>query len=311
MKDSLELLYQVARLYYELDMTQQDIADRFYISRSRVSRLLQRAREEGVVEIKVNSLFRRTKSIEEAFLARFPLLDICVVETDTLTPQDTRNKVSKVAAQHINSLLKDNMVLGLSSGRSIYEMILEMRPDVSLPNLLAVQLLGSTASKDHNIDGPDLVRRFANLYNCRFLYLMAPMMVHDVHTRSTLLQMPSIVETVHAGENADIICTSIGSRASWENFAPKDKFEIEQKGAAGRICGFYFDREGNQLDTSLHDKIIGVSNNVFQKVPLRFAIVHDAEKVEATLGALRGRYINALITDSVTAAQVLQLDKSL
>ena len=41
--DSQRLLYRVAQAYYDEDLTQQQIARRFGLSRPKVSRLLQRA----------------------------------------------------------------------------------------------------------------------------------------------------------------------------------------------------------------------------------------------------------------------------
>jgi len=46
-------LLAVARLYYEDDLSQQQIADRLGVSRSTVSRLLQLAREQGIVHIEI------------------------------------------------------------------------------------------------------------------------------------------------------------------------------------------------------------------------------------------------------------------
>ncbi|MFY9429565.1 MAG: helix-turn-helix domain-containing protein, partial [bacterium] len=49
----LQMLLQIARLYYEKGETQQEIATKLNISRPQVSRYLQQAREMGVVQINI------------------------------------------------------------------------------------------------------------------------------------------------------------------------------------------------------------------------------------------------------------------
>jgi deoxyribonucleoside regulator len=49
----LEKLVRVSRLYYELGETQGAIAEQLGVTRPQVSRLLKRARAEGVVEIRI------------------------------------------------------------------------------------------------------------------------------------------------------------------------------------------------------------------------------------------------------------------
>ena len=49
--DDTNLLTEIAILYYQHNTTQEEISKKFGISRAKVSRLLRRAREEGIVEI--------------------------------------------------------------------------------------------------------------------------------------------------------------------------------------------------------------------------------------------------------------------
>ena len=48
------IMAEVASLYFERGLSQQEIADRLFFSRSKVSRLLSKAIEEKVEEIKIN-----------------------------------------------------------------------------------------------------------------------------------------------------------------------------------------------------------------------------------------------------------------
>ena len=57
MDTNTHLLIKVAKLYYEADMTQDAIANKLRISRPKVSRLLQEARNQGFVQISIATLF--------------------------------------------------------------------------------------------------------------------------------------------------------------------------------------------------------------------------------------------------------------
>jgi len=310
MNSDIELMAEVARLYYEMDMTQQEISERLFTSRSRVSRLIKQAREEGIVEITIHSNHQRKKSLEEVFVSQFKLKDVCIVETKKDSSVSPFQQVTAMAAEYLNTFLRNGMVLGLSWGNSIYHTILHLRPRVNLPDLHIVQMLGSIEGDTPEIDGPDLVRQAAEVYKCRFNYLMAPMIVEDEHVRNHLRQRSSIAEVIRTAEFADVLCTGIGTISSWQSYITPDINRTLMKvHAAGRICGFYFNDKGELLDLPIHDQIIGVGTGVFKTVPNRIAVASGDEKVGAILGALRGSYINALVTDSDTALAVMKLSR--
>jgi DNA-binding transcriptional regulator LsrR (DeoR family) len=71
--ETTKLLYRIARAYYENDLTQEQIGKRFGLSRIKVSRLLRRAREEGIVQITVVSPLASHADLEGQLEARYGL----------------------------------------------------------------------------------------------------------------------------------------------------------------------------------------------------------------------------------------------
>jgi DNA-binding transcriptional regulator LsrR (DeoR family) len=67
------LLERVALLYYEDDLTQEDVAARLSISRSKVVRLLQEARRTGIVQIRVLAPQHANRDLERRLETRFGL----------------------------------------------------------------------------------------------------------------------------------------------------------------------------------------------------------------------------------------------
>lgn len=303
-------LYEVARLYYEQNMTQEEIAKRLFISRSGISRLIKQAREEGVVEITIHYPYDRMRNMEYEFFRRFHIDEIRIVDTDKRPNPSDFDTVVKLAATYINSILNDNTVMGLTWGKSIMGAIRELRPTRYLPKMHVTQMTGSIESNNPITDGPDLVRRVAEIYGCNYHYLMVPFSVENKVVRDSLVKRPSVIETLSIAENANVLVTGIGSKTHWGNYMKeKELKEIEDAGAIGYVAGYYFDIHGNIIDLpEFYERIICVSKTVFSKVAFRVAVIADVVKATAVLGALRGRLINSLITSSKVASQILELD---
>ena len=171
-----------------------------------------------------------------------------------------------------------------------------------------VPLMGSIESSNIIVDGHYLVRQVAETYGCRQHYIMAPFRVDDEATCQQLLSRPAVLETLSLAESATILCTGIGSNVKSPYLLQAEREAFECLDAIGFIAGYYFDINGKIIDVpEFYNKIICASQKMFQ-IPVRCAVVADPVKVKATLGALRGGLINALITNSVVASKVIALD---
>ena len=103
MKD-IDLLVEVARMYYDQDLTQQEIADKIYVSRSRVSRLIKKAKALGIVEIIIKPSFENHHNLEKILRDRFSLKDVLADEVlelvDRKTLESRRNLTAYAVWEH-------------------------------------------------------------------------------------------------------------------------------------------------------------------------------------------------------------------
>ena len=115
-----ELISKVARLYYIEGLTQQKIADKLSISRTKVSRCLNTARKEKVVEIKINSQAEDYSELEYKIEKKFKIKECSVVPSFK-----NREEVLKMMADPLNNLLERILVngsyLGIGWGSSLKE----------------------------------------------------------------------------------------------------------------------------------------------------------------------------------------------
>lgn len=311
--EDLELLAEVARLYFDVGMTQNEIAKHIHTSRSTVSRLLQEAKTRNVVEIKIHYPWDRSPELENALLQKFGLKDIRVLETRGRQGIDALRGTAVLAARWLTTMVKADTILGISWGRAVSQTVEMLKPEEKLP-VKVVQLFGS-AIPNSRLDGADVARRCANAFHGECYYIPAPLFVNNAEARKALLANPHISETLALAAKASILVTGIGSLESaltpsqtWLRYLSReDVNDLKRRGAAGHICAHHYDLQGNILDIPLHHGIIGIAPKLLREAPQVVGIASGTEKTRAILGALNGQLINSLITDDTTAKAVLEL----
>lgn len=312
--EKLNLLASVATLYYEHNMTQSEIAERLFTSRSKISRLLKEAREKNVVTITINEPWERLFKIEKQFLDKFKLHDVRIINTKGCDYPTTLHRLGEIAAYYIDGIIDKNTILGISWGNTIYNTIQNIKSNKNIP-LTVVQIMGAALKNNPQIDGIDLTKQFANAYGGTYHYLYAPLFVKDKDMREKLMKDPYISDTLSLAKRSTIILTSIGSinstisNSAWNAYIDSyTQFELQSNGVVGHIGGHFYDINGKKADVELNKNIIGIELEDFLKVPNVICVAGSEEKAKALLGAIRGGYIKTLITDDTAALKILELN---
>jgi len=309
--DRSELLAQIATLYYHYDKSQQEIANQFDLSRSNVSRLLKEARERGIVEIFIHHPLRRMVRLEQQLVARFDLHEAGVVQADPHNAAITLARAAELAARMLDAALEHAHVLGISWGTAVHAtanaFVPHRRHDVEV-----VQIMGGVGPVDPAIDGPALAQQLASRMTNRCRYLHAPLIVDTPDTAQSLLVQRNIADTLALARRADVALVGVGAldanmssllRAGYLSRAEFDA--IHAQGVVGDVCARHFDRDGNIAAPELDARTISVTRDDLSAIPTVIGIACTPAKAEALRGALRGRYINVLVTDSEAAELIL------
>jgi len=313
MTDRAELLAQVASLYYEDDLTQGEIARRVGTSRSTVSRMLQEARDAGVVEITVHYPWRTVPQLEDALRMRFGLCQARVLLGRECTYEEIVRGLGALAARYVEGVVHADTVLGISWGLAVHSTVRALRPERRLP-ITVVQMVGAVGEGDPLIDGPDLARLLAGVYGGQYRYLHAPLIVEDLRARDVLLQEPRIRETLELARRADVALVGIGAphaavysllRAGYV-----DRGAIAgllAQGVAGDVCARHYDAQGRELDIDLNRRIVGIELEALHDVGQVVGVAGGEAKAGAIVGALRGGHVDVLVTDDAAARKILAL----
>jgi deoxyribonucleoside regulator len=308
-----ELLAEVASLYYEEGLTQQEVSIRLQYSRSRISRLLAEAQKEGVVEIKINHPLARERSLESKFQDLFNLRAVRICQSRDESYENTLQRIGGLAARLFTQHLYENITIGLSWGAALLEMAKSLRP-VHCPGAKVVQMVGTVGSVDSTTDGPGLVRRVASLIDGRAHTLAAPWFIDNKLVRDALLEDRRLHDTVELIEQVNLAAVGIGTigpalssivRAGY--LTAEQANHLRDTGIVGDICGEQFDLRGNLVEIPLTGYVFGTNTELLRQVPLVIGVAGGVEKAPAILGGLRTGLINALVTDENAALAILKL----
>lgn len=305
------LLIEAARLYYEEDRTQAEIAQALHMSRSTVSRLLRDARKHGIVEITVNYRWARNLRLERELKEQHALDDVKVLQNPGFSADHTQEGMGRLAGMYLESVVRNDMILGVSYGRSIESTIRNMNPKTRVA-MTVVQIIGALGSKNPLIEGADLTRGLAQKYGADYRYLYAPLMVESADARGVILQEPLVQDALALGQQADVVLIGIGTPASssfehiWSGYMSRhDLAKMRSAGAVGHMCAEFFDENGDILDVPFNQRTISIGLSTLRNVPKVVAVAGGIEKSGAILGALRGGYVDVLITEENAARQVV------
>ena len=309
----LAYLAKIASLYYDQEKTQQEIADEVGITRSAISRLLTEAREEGIVEIVVHYPWKTSRVLEESLTRAFALRKVRVLVSAEKAYQDMLQGIGVLAAEYLESVLHDDISIGISWGTALYEMIKAMPPK-KLPRAEVVQLIGATGAENISTDGPMLAQLLSQRLGCACRYLHAPLIIDSEVGKTILVQDRSIQMTLERAKKVDIALVGIGTteprlysllRAGY--VTEEETAAIRAVGAVGDICAHHYDAWGRLLDIDINRRVVGITLSALKAVDTVVGVAGGAEKAETILGALRGGHLDVLITDETAARRILNL----
>lgn len=314
--EQAESLAQVAHLYFDEGLDQGQIAKRLHVSRASVSRLLSQARQKGIVKIRIQYPLPISRELSSALKERFALKEVQVLETTHLPADEILGRVSLLAARYLDANLTEGDVLAMSWGSTLRE-IVQMFNSSARRAVKVVQLVGTLSNSRSEIDGANLARRMAELLESECYNLSAPLVVENIETRRALMEEPSIREVLNLARGASIALVGIGGMSRQSSavlgmslLSPSQREALEREEAVGDVCAQYYDISGRLLSDEVNQRVISLDPPMLREIPRVVGVAVGRQKARAILGALRGRFVNVLITDDATAQEVLQLARS-
>lgn len=149
---------------------------------------------------------------------------------------------------------------------------------------------------------------------CPVSIIPAPLRASSAEIARTLKNENSVQDVLLAAQAADAAIVGIGAINQKDEatiirsgyITKGEQLMIGRKGAVGDILGYFFDAEGQVIpDMKIHDELIGLTLNTLKTIPTVIGVAGGVNKAEAIAAAMKGGYINALVTDQETAAAIV------
>jgi DNA-binding transcriptional regulator LsrR (DeoR family) len=307
-----EVMRLVAELYYERDLRQPEVAALTGFSVSKVSRLLQAAREQGIVNI----------SVEPPGDARLPAADRLAeafgIEV-AITPGRERDAAASTrlcglaAADHVAARLPSSGSIGFAAGHTIATLVTAL-PRLSHPRLTIVPVVGGWNATDQQyVDGNQIALRIAERLGAHARTLHAPAVLASPDMRAALLRDATIMATTSYWEHLAMAILGVGGtpqshpgyRTVLDLLGDEVRGDLGRLGVVGDMAGHFFRADGSFVD-GWSERTLAITVEQLQAVDLVIAVAAGLEKAAAILGALRTGLVDVLVTDGPTAEAVVR-----
>lgn len=308
----VSLLYDAARLYYEDEATQAQVAERLGTSRATVSRLLAEAKRQGIVSIEVVPPAEARQGDLADRLARTLNLTSVYLSPQLPPPGAGRTLVDvmgRVLAPAVGRALGEagllpGDVLLVSSGRTVYEVAQFDLP--AMPGVIVAPTVGGNDQPEEWYQTNEITRLVANGIGGRANYLFAPALP-GVELYQSLLKDPSIQRVLHLWPRARCALMGVGAppltRSDIPRFVPTSSTSL--RSAVGDVCSRFYDRAGAPVLFDDGERLIAVELDTLRHIPVTIAVAVGGDKVQSIIAGARGGYFNRLVTDPATANDVL------
>lgn len=311
--EEYRLIARVAYMYHTLGVKQTTIAEQLDISQATVSRLLKQAVREGIVRVTVTMPTGVHADMESALCDQYGLKAAIIVDCDDTDETALQHHIGSAAAFYLETTLDANEKIGISSWSStLLAMVNAMQPLTKPTHVQVIQILGGVGNPSAEVYASRLTERLAGLVQGTPVFLPAPGVVRSSEMREALLIDQFVQQAVRLFDDISLALVGIGSvepsrllASSGNVFSPEELSAISDAGAVGDICLHFFDAQGQPVITVYDERVISMSLHQLSKARRSVGIAGGQRKIPAILGALRGGWINVLITDIRTAEGLL------
>ena len=308
----IELLVKVAKLYYENDFSQEMIAKKLGLSRPYISKLLNEAKENGIVRFQVIDPLSTETPLEQKLRERFRLEKVRIVPMSE--GPASLSRLGLEAARFLDSILQDNDIIGLSWGATIHACSQALLQRNDLHNIIAVQLCGGISNLNKSIYATEIGNNFSVSIGSISYTLPLPAIMDSKRMKDIVQKDHNIAKILQYGYDSNIALITTGafgqkSALVHAGYISHDEMKLlADRGAVGDICSHLIDIHGNICDPELDERTIAVPLEEIKKKKYRICVAQGLSKVDSMLGALNGGIANVLITSEETADLILRQD---
>lgn len=313
MGDKKCLMATVARMYYEHGISQKNIAAELALSRGYVCQLLDQARSNGIVEIKIRDVLSDDTELERYVRELFGLRKAKIVPMsrhESLRPMS--DEITAQACKYLDSVVESGMNIAFSWGRTMFQISSSITRRTDIKNVTIVPFCGGTSNLNKKIYVFEISTNLAAAYNGTPLYLPLPAILQSAQIKKAVYSDNNMRSLLNRSKFADIALFTVGGLGE-QNVIYRSGYignqtikRLMNQGAVGDICAHFIDQYGEICDQELDSRTISIDMKDFSAIRHKICIAVGIQKAKALLSVLRKGYVDVLITDEDTIQAALK-----
>lgn len=304
-----DLMMRAAWLYFIEGLTQEEVGSSLGLSRLKALRLVSQAREENKVHIEISHPIARCLEMGKRLKEIFNLRDVIVVPKPH-NPKDLKLFLGKGAAGLLDRIIKDGQSLAVGWGTTLFYTVSFVK-EKTLPHLKIISISGGISQQD-NENTYEIVRTLSTKLGAQCYYISAPTFVDSGKSKNVIVSQKDISDTLKMARSTDFALVGIGAVSLQASLVKagflkdQDIKHLQDLGAEGEIIGHFVDKEGEIVNQSYSDRVIGLSLSDLKKAKCPIGIAGGSKKVKAIKAVLRNCLIKVLVTDEKTAENLIR-----
>lgn len=301
----------VAQLYYEENLSQAAIAKKMKLSRPTISRLLQLAKESGLVKIEIENPFINYSDLTNVLAQRYHA-QIKIVPSHYAGQQTSLDSVGAYAASFLTNLVKPNDIIGIGWGKTIHAVTTNLT-EQTIPGVKTVQLKGGFSFNHEKTYAYESINELAQAFQTRAQYLPLPTIFDSKTTKELVEQDRFIKQILDLGQKANIALFTVGSANNNSllfnlgYLTKAQKNEIQAK-AVGDVVSRFIDSDGQIIDQELNERTIGIEVQALGQKESSIVVASGLRKTAAVHAVLKARYANIAIIDATLAQSLIDYE---
>lgn len=303
-----ELMVLATWMYYDDGMTHQEVANELSVSRVAVTRLLQKARQQGLVRFEITSPRPVQYELSQQLVNKFGLQRAIVVKTAN-TLEETLEAVAQAGAKHLQELIYPGCRLGVGWSSTLRRMDTYLEPFEEPVDFTINELVGSIQLVSDNLYRISV--KLEEILGGKLITLPVPVVVQNAEAYDAFMKEPSIRAGLEGARNCDIAFVGLGcvcedcTMVETGYCTPEQIALLAEQGAVGDTLLRFFALDGSPVPSPEEDKIFSLTLEEIKAIPYTATLVAGERKIDTIRGALAGGFLDCLIIDTDTASAVL------
>lgn len=301
---------KIAYWYYELGMTQDEIAKRLSFTRQKVNQIINSLVDLDIVTINIHGYERDNIELETKIEERFGLKEVIAV-SDYGEKETAIHKVANVAAQYLDEIIQPGDVIGVTWGQTLAKVV-EQMPFRRRRDCRVIQLLGAQNIEQLVEEADEIARGVANRLDCPSHMLYAPVIVEHAETKQWLMKEKSIKASFEMMKQCNVALLGVGeltedsTMCTRGHLTKEDILVLRRQGFMADISMNPIREDGSTDACPLSERLLNADMDILKGIANSVLIACGEKKADAILAALRTGCVDTLIVDETTARLIIE-----